>query len=265
AAAFYLALSGAEVATQRAFIMIAIVLIGVMIDRPTLTFRTLTVAAFGGLRLTPQAIIHPSFQMSFAATLALVAGYQQGLPWMSQGGDTPLATKIALWGGREIVGLLLVSLLAGTATIPYIAYHFHRVSPYGVVANLAAMPIVSAWVMPSGIFGLVAMPLGFDGSCWWLMGLGIDWMVKVALWTTTLPGALGRTTAFDGGTLLICSLGLVILCLLKTPLRGLGAALIAIAVAMMIRAPQPDVLIAGDATAVAIRGSDGRLAMTKSG
>src|SRR5207253_7589489 len=92
---------------------------------------TLTVAAFGVLLLAPEAIVHPSFQMSFAATLALVAGYQQGLPWMSKGGDTPLAAKIALWGGREIAGLLLVSLLAGTATIPYVAYHFHRISPYG--------------------------------------------------------------------------------------------------------------------------------------
>jgi competence protein ComEC len=80
AATFYLLLSGAEVATQRSFIMIAIVLIGVMVDRPTLTFRTLTVAAFGVLLLAPEAIAHPSFQMSFAATLALVAGYQHGLP-----------------------------------------------------------------------------------------------------------------------------------------------------------------------------------------
>ena len=68
AAAFYLLLSGAEVATQRSFIMVAIVLIGVMIDRPTLTFRTLTIAAFGVLLLAPEAIVHPSFQMSFAAT-----------------------------------------------------------------------------------------------------------------------------------------------------------------------------------------------------
>src|SRR5256714_3677616 len=145
-------------------------IIGVMVDRPTLTFRTLTVAAFGVLLLAPEAIIHPSFQMSFAATLSLVAGYQQGLPWMSQGGDTPLAAKIALWGGREIVGLLIVSLLAGTATIPYIAYHFHRVSPYGVIANLIAMPIVSAWIMPTGILGLLSMPFGLDGLCWRLMG-----------------------------------------------------------------------------------------------
>ena len=115
--------------------MVAIVLIGVMVDRPTLTFRTLTVAALVVLLLTPEAIVHPSFQMSFAATLALVAGYQHGLPWMSGGGKTRLAAKIALWGGREIAGLLLVSLLAGAATIPFIAYHFHRISPYGVIAN----------------------------------------------------------------------------------------------------------------------------------
>jgi len=175
--------------------MISIVLVGVMIDRPTLTFRTLKAAAFGVLLLAPEAVVHPSFQMSFAATLALVAGYQQGLPWMSQGGDTPLAAKVALWGGREIVGLVIVSLLAGTATIPYIAYHFHRISPYGVVANLLAMPIVSAWVMPVGILGLMSMPLGLDGWCWRLMGEGIEWMMRVDRWVTSFPGALGRVAA----------------------------------------------------------------------
>jgi competence protein ComEC len=265
AAAFYLVLSGAEVATQRAFIMIAIVLIGVMVDRPTLTFRTLTVAAFCVLLLAPEAIIHPSFQMSFAATLALVAGYQQGLPWMSQGGDTPLAAKIALWGGREIVGLLIVSLLAGTATIPYIAYHFHRVSPYGVIANLIAMPIVSAWIMPTGILGLLSMPFGLDGLCWRLMGEGIDWMTSVALWVTSFPGALGRVAAFGAGPLLLCTAGLVVLCLFKTPLRLIGAVLIGGAILLMLRAPKPDVLIAAGGSAVALRGENGRLSMVKSG
>jgi competence protein ComEC len=264
AAAFYLVLSGAEVATQRAFIMIAIVLIGVMVDRPTLTFRTLTMAAFGVLLLAPEAIIHPSFQMSFAATLALVAGYQQGLPWMSQGGDTPLAAKIALWGGREIVGLLIVSLLAGTATIPYIAYHFHRVSPYGVVANLIAMPIVSAWIMPVGILGLLSMPFGLDGLCWRLMGGGIDWMTSVATWVTSFPGALGRVAAFGAGPLLPCTAGLVVFCLFKTPLRLIGAVLIGGAILLMLRAPKPDVLIAADGSAVALRGENGRLSMVKS-
>jgi competence protein ComEC len=206
-------------------------------------------------------VVHPSFQMSFAATLALIAGYQQGLPWMSKGGETPLAARIALWGGREIVGLTLVSLLAGTATIPYIAYHFHRISPFGVIANLAAMPVVSAWVMPWGIAGLLAMPLGLDGGCWRMMGLGIDWMTAVALWVTTFPGALGRIAAFDGAALLLCTLGLVVVCLLQTPLRLIGAVMIGCAVVMVVRAPQPDVLIAADASAAAVRGIDGRLAM----
>src|SRR3977135_1170596 len=109
AAAFYLLLSGAEVATQRSFIMIAIVLIGVMVDRPTLTFRTLTVAALGVLLLAPESVVHPSFQMSFAATLAIVAGYQGSLAWMHSGADTSLGARIALLGGREIVGVVLLS------------------------------------------------------------------------------------------------------------------------------------------------------------
>ena len=93
----------------------------------------------------------------------------------------------------------LVSLLAGTATIPYVAYHFHRISPYGVVANLVAMPVVSAWVMPMGILGLLAMPFGLDGFCWRLMGYGIEWMTAVALWVTSFPGSLGRMAAFGTG------------------------------------------------------------------
>jgi competence protein ComEC len=264
-AAFYLLLSGAEVATQRSFIMVAIVLVGVMVDRPSVTFRTLTVAAIVVLLLAPEAVVHPSFQMSFAATLALVAGYQGSLPWMSGSGETPLGARIALWGGRHVVGLLLVSLLAGTATIPFAAYHFHRVSPYGVIANLVAMPIVSGWVMPWGIAGVFTMPLGLDGVCWRMMGLGIDWMVAVAIWVAGFPGAFGRMAAFGTGPLLACSLGLVVLCLLKTPLRLAGAFLMGCAIVAMIRAPQPDVLIAADGSAIAIRGTDASLSMVKSG
>jgi len=171
AAAFYLLLSGAEVATQRSFIMIAIVLIGVMLDRPALTFRTLAVAAIVVLSLAPQAIVHPSFQMSFAATLALIAAYQSGQQWQPDQ-DSTLGRRVALWGVREFFGLLLASLVAGFATTPYAAYHFHRLAPYGVLANLLAMPVVSAAVMPMGILGVVMMPFGFDGLFWAADGRG---------------------------------------------------------------------------------------------
>jgi len=264
AATFYLLLSGAEVATQRSFIMIGIVLIGVMTDRPALTFRTITVAALGVLLLAPEAVVQPSFQMSFAATLALISGYSHGLPWRASK-DSSLAARVALWGGREIVGLMLASLVAGFATTPYAAYHFHRLAPYGVIANLLAMPVVSAWVMPMGMLGVLAMPFGFDSYFWHMMGSGIDWMDNVALWVAHLPGAVGHIQAFGTGPLLLCTLGLLLVCLLRTPLRWCGAALIVIASLWAIAAPKPDVLIAADGQAAAFRGSDGRLSVLHSG
>ena len=186
--AFYLVLSGAEVATQRSFIMIAVVLIGVMLDRPTLTLRTVTIAALIVLLFAPQAVVHPSFQMSFAATLALIATYGSGLKLARAGVDSSLGARAALWGVNEIVSLILASLVAGLATTPYAAYHFHRLAPYGVIANLLAMPVVSAWVMPMGLLGIIAMPFGFDAECWRQMGHGIDWMNLVARWVAALPG-----------------------------------------------------------------------------
>jgi competence protein ComEC len=261
----YLLLSGSEVATQRSFIMTAIVLVGVMADRPALTLRTLAIAAFGVLLLAPQAVVHPSFQMSFAATLALIAAYERGLPWMTAGADTSVGARVALWGGREIVALVLASLVAGLATTPYAAYHFHRLAPYGVIANLLAMPIVSVWVMPMGLLGLLAIPFGFDGLFWTLMGQGIDWMIAVALFVAHLPGAVGRMAAFGVGPLLLGTAGLVVLCLLKTPLRYLGGVLAIAATVWAVRTPMPDVLVSSDGVAVAVRGADGRLAIHRTG
>jgi len=264
AAAFYLLLSGAEVATQRSFIMISIVLAGVMLDRPTLTFRTLAVAAIAVLLLAPQAIVHPSFQMSFAATLALIAAYQYGLPPHADKSNS-LGARVALWGLREVFGLILASLVAGLATTPYAAYHFHRLAPYGVIANLFAMPVVSVVVMPMGILGVLAMPFGFDAVFWQLMGDGIDWMIRVALWVTGLPGAVGRIQAFGTGPLLAGTAGLLLVCLLRTPLRWSGALLLAAASLWAVATPRPDVLVSGDGQAAVFRGSDGRLAVIHSG
>src|SRR5262245_39751454 len=109
------------------------------------------------------------------------------------------------------------------------------------------------------------MPLGLDGFCWRLMGGGIEWMVLVALWVTSFPGALGRIAASDAGPLLLRTAGLRVLCSVQNPLRFIGAFLIGGAAILMIRAPQPDVLIAADGTAVALRGENGQLSMVKSG
>lgn len=262
---FYLVLSGAEVATQRSFIMIAIVLIGVLLDRPILTLRTVTIAALVVLLFAPEAVVHPSFQMSFAATLALIAGYERGIPWARAGADTSLGARAALWGVREILSLIVASLLAGLATTPYAAFHFHRMAPYGVLANLLAMPIVSGWVMPMGILGVVTIPFGFDGVFWRQMGYGIEWMDFVALWVAGLPGAFGRVTSFGTGPLILATLGLLLICLLKTPLRWSGCLFVALAVAAALRTPLPDILVAADGRTFAVRGVNGKLAFHRAG
>ncbi|RAI40202.1 competence protein ComEC [Rhodoplanes elegans] len=265
AAAFYLILSGAEVATQRAFVMTAIVLFGVMVDRRAVTLRTLAVAALAVMLLTPEAVVHPSFQMSFAATLALVAVYEKGLPWLAAAPRSALSARLALWGAREIVALIVASLVAGLATTIFAAYHFHRVAPYGVLANLGAMPVVSGFVMPVGIVALVAMPFGFDGPLWRLMGAGIDWMTAVAQWVAALPGAVGRVPAFGADALLVATAGLVVLALLRTPLRWTGAALLVVAMLLAGASEKADVLIAPGGEAVAVRGADGRLTVLRIG
>src|SRR5580692_3465540 len=259
AAAFYLLLSGAEVATQRSFYMTAVVLIAVMVDRRAVTFRTLAVAAMVVLVLAPEALVHPSFQMSFAATLGLVALVQIGMPRLFATPENSTAAKVALWGGRELMTLALASFVAGFATTPYAAFHFHRVTPYGLLANLAAMPVVSAVVMPAGMLGLVAMPFGFDGFFWWLMGVGIDWMIVVTEWVAALPGAIGRMAAFGVGPLIAASIGIVLMGLLRTPLRWSGAAVLLFSVIWALAVPQPDILISADGHNVGVRGRDGHL------
>src|SRR6201747_273054 len=203
--------------------------------------------------------------MSFAATLGLVALVQIGMPHLFAAPDNSAAARVALWGGREIAMLALASLVAGLATTPYAAFHFHRIAPYGVLANLAAMPVVSAVVMPAGMLGLVAMPFGFDGFFWWLMGVGIDWMIVVTQWVAALPGAIGRMAAFGTGPLIAASAGIILLGLLRTPLRWAGVGLLALSVVWALTVPQPDILISGDGHSVGVRGRDGRLHVMRTG
>jgi competence protein ComEC len=259
AAAFYLLLSGAEVATQRSFFMTAVVLIAVMVDRRAITFRTLAVAALIVLAVAPEALVHPSFQMSFAATLGLVALVQIGMPNLFASPDHSATARIAMWGGREIAMLFMASMIAGLATTPYAAFHFHRVTPFGVLANLAAMPVVSALVMPAGLLGLIAAPFGLDSVFWWLMGIGIDWMIAVTRWVAALPGAIGHVGAFGTAPLIAASLGLILMGLLRTPLRWSGALVLFVAILWGLSVRQPDILIAGDGQSVAVRGRDGQL------
>src|SRR5262249_28875294 len=148
---------------------------------------------------------------------------------------------------------------------PYAAFHFHRMAPYGVLANLLAMPVVSAWVMPAGMLALLAMPFGFDDFFWRLMGDGLQWMIDVALWVASLPGAVGRVTAFGPAALLVPPAGLLVVCLLRTPLRWTGALILGLGILWAVRTPLPDVLVAQSSDLVAVRTAGGNLSIIKKG
>lgn len=265
AASFYLVLSGAEVPTQRAYAMTLIVLAGVMLGRPALTLRTLAVAALAVMILTPWAILDPGAQMSFAATLALVAAYERwghlvSAPAFAGGSDSVLGRLLRV-PTRYIAALLLTSLAAGLATAPYAAFHFQRLAPLSLVANLAAMPVVSLIVMPAGLVGAVLMPFGWDDYAWRAMGWGIRLMVRISELVAAVPGADRGIRAMPMASMVLLSLALVAICLLRTRLMLVAPLCLAAALWFYHAMPRPDVLVDREGRTVAVRGADGRLAV----
>jgi len=153
-ASTYLLLSGGSVATQRAYIMTVVALWAVILDRPAFSFRTLAVAFVIVAILQPETVLSPGFQMSFAATAALIAVYENWRLYRTAN----LASK--LWNG--FLTLAVTSVTASMATAPFAAYHFQQIAPLSIPANLLVMPIVSLWAAPSAAFALVFAPIGLQ-------------------------------------------------------------------------------------------------------
>jgi competence protein ComEC len=107
------------------------------------------------------------------------------------------------------------------------------------------------------------MPFGLDAPLWRLMGVGIDWMVWVSQFVASLPGAVGRIAAFSIGPLLLCTAGLLVLCLLRSPLRFAGAVTILAASLWAFGAAVPDVYVGGRGDVVGVRGASGRLSVMR--
>jgi competence protein ComEC len=260
---FYLVLSGAEVATQRSYIMVAIVLAGVIIDRPALTLRTLAAAVIVTLIVSPEAVLNPGFQMSFAATLALISFYERWVPLVSAP-PQPGASAIGAWSaraGRWVVLGAATSLIAGLATAIYAAFHFHRLAPYGVLANVLSMPLIGLVIMPGALFGVLLIPFGFDFIGWTMMGYGIEGMIRVANFVSSLSGAEGRIAAFSAGALLLGTLSLLLLAIPATRLRLIGVPLAAFALWFVWNGPRYDVIVDTEGDVIAIRTADGTLSI----
>ena len=249
AASVYLALSGGNVATQRAFIMVAVALAALILGRRALSLRAVAVAATLVLLLRPEALMGPGFQMSFAATTALVTVFNTL--------RDREAAFLPRWA-RPVVGVFLSSAVAGLATAPIAAAHFNAIAHYGLVANLLSVPLMGVLVIPAAVLSLVLYPLGLDGVALAAMGGGLDWILGVAHWIAAREGARGFVVGPGPWVLPLITLGFLGMVLWQGRLRwsGLGAMLAGFLVWQGTL--RPDVLIADTGTLVGVMTEEGR-------
>lgn len=252
----YLLLSGASVPTQRAFVMIAVALLAILVDRSALNMRSVALAAMIVLAITPEAWIDPSFQMSFAAVVALIAAYEWWNAWRIPDVE-PKGIVARAWG--MVVAAAATSLIAGLATAPFAAFHFNRFADYGVAANVMVMPIISFVVMPAGVLALVLMPLGLEWLPLQVMDWGLDLMLRIAHWVAGWPGAAQSVAAWPIASLVLMAMGGLWLAIWTTAWRWLGLVAVGAGLAVIPFAAGPDALIAADGDNVAVRDGEGRL------
>ena len=249
AAAGYLALSGGNVATERAFVMVAVALGALMIGRRAISLRAVAVAAIIVLVLRPEALMGPGFQMSFAATTALVAvfGWLRGVEM----------DFIPRWL-RPVLAVFVSSAVAGIATAPIAAAHFNAIAHYGLIANLMSVPLMGVLVIPAAVAALVLALFGLEWIGLWVMGLGLRWILAVAHEVASLDGARGFVPGPGAWVLPLLSLGFLFLILWQGRLRWGGVTAMAMAFVLWQGAERPGVLIADNGSLVGFMTPQGR-------
>ena len=249
-AAFYLALSGSNVATERAFITVVVMLGAVLIDRRALSLRTVAISAFVLLAWQPESLLAPGFQMSFAATVALIWGFGMFQNQIVQ-------ENVPRWT-MPIFALVMSSVIAGAATAPFAAAHFNRLTGYGLVANLLTVPVMGAVVMPAGAVAALLAPFGLAGVALWVMDMGSRWILWIAHWIASLDGAVTGVLTPPALFLPVLSLGALWLILFQGRVRAWGLVPIMVAFTAWSMAGRPAMLISSDAVLVGVLGAEGR-------
>jgi competence protein ComEC len=231
--------------------MLAMVMVAILLDRPALSMRSLALAAGILLLARPQDVAEPGFQMSFAAVAALiaVAEWEQGRQRLNPHG------LLFRW----VRGVATTSLVGSLATLPFAPFHFGRATHYAVLGNLIAMPVMGFWVMPAAALSVVLMPFGLEAGALQLLGKGIAVMVAMGRFVSGLPGAVTLEPALPLPALLLMTAGGLWLAIWRNGWRWWGVVPVMLGIAVAVRAPLPDMLVAGDARTVAIRGPDGLL------
>lgn len=254
--AFYLLLSGATIPTQRAFLMGALVIAAILLDRTAISMRSVALAAAAVLLVQPESLLGASFQMSFAAVVALVAVFER----RDNHERTPAHGIDRLW--RYLAVISLITLVANLATGPFAAYNFNRFAVYGLAANLIAVPLTASWIMPWGVAALLLMPFGLEALALAPMGWGIEGLISVAQTVAAWPGAVQLLPVMPDAGLAAAAVGGLWLCLWRGRWRWAGVPVFALALLSPVLSPSPDLLIDGKGKLFAVRTAAGELALS---
>jgi len=256
AVAIYLVMSGAGVATQRAFIMAAVALLAIVFDRAAVTMRGLAVAAAIILLFRPESLFGAGFQMSFAAVAALVSGYDatRGF-WRARAQRRGIMARLM----TGLMATTMTSVLAGAATAPFAAYHFNRIVVWGLPANLLATPLMGLWIMPCVILAAILLPVGLEGLALTALGLGIGFILDVAVRFGGLNGAVAGVVATSPFALMCLVVGGLWVTIWQGRVRSAGLFVAIPGLVLWGGSHRPDLVIARDAALIAGRGEDGRL------
>jgi competence protein ComEC len=247
----YLVLSGAPPPAERAAITASVAFLAVLVDRQAISLHALALAAMAVLLLQPEAVTEPGFQMSFAATAALVA-LAEIWPRPVREIDVPWPIRAVQAAGSWTAASLAISFVAGMATGPFAIQHFNRVSTWGLFANLAAAPISSFLMMPGLALGAALTPFGLGAAPLHVAGWSIGLINQVAAWAAAAPASQVVVASAPDWTLPVSFFGLLFACLWRGSLRWAGLPL-ALAVLWMPRPAAPDAWVGADGAAVAVR------------
>ncbi|NWH08928.1 MAG: ComEC family competence protein [Alphaproteobacteria bacterium] len=257
ATSLYLVLSGAATPTIRSYVMIALMFGAILADRPAISMRVVALSALIVLSLWPESLLDPSFQMSYAAVIALVAAFEKAK--QSQLGQWTAERGFLISMVLYVGGIALTSLVAGLATAPFAGFHFGRYASYGLIANLTAMPVASLLVMPFGMAALALMPLGLEEWALVPASWGIALTLAIAHEVASWPGAAILVPAWPIGALIAVTLGGLWLCVWRGVWRLWSAPLIALIFFTSFVHRGPDLLIEGEGRNLALRTREGEL------
>jgi competence protein ComEC len=256
----YTLLTGSEVPTVRACVAALLVLAGIAIGREALTLRLLAVGALIVLILWPETLAGPSFQLSFAAIMAIVALHEHPrVQALLARRDEPVQAK----AGRFLLGLVLTGLAVEIALTPIALFHFHRAGLYGAFANIIAIPLTTFVIMPLEALALLLDVAGLGAPFWWLAGKALGLLLSLAYAAAAAPGAVAMLPSMPVAAFASLAGGGLWICLWRTRMRRWGLLPAAAGALWAVATPPPDLLVTGDGRHLALRTDAGDLAILR--